>query len=209
MGLDWVVLAREEGQDTVQPTEVLGAKRATDNDDDVINRLRDIWAGGEKGGQSFDEFLTTMRAQEVPPIVIGFGPDAQAAVPAVRAEGQYYGFRAQALDPQSNSLSAWAAKHGQGFNWLYQPMAGESQINEGVQELAHVLGQFRSAQPDIAALGDQYYTAWQSRQRDEELERQVVKPELQELVFDVFAYLGAIAWLTFWSTKGFKIAPEY
>ncbi len=117
MGLDWVVLAREEGDAEINPTEVIGAVRASRGDPDVVAALREIWAQ-QQSDDTFEEFLDHVVNQDPPPIVLPYGSDLSDAMPAVRAEAQYYGFRGKALEPSLSRVSAAAERDGEDFGWL-------------------------------------------------------------------------------------------
>ena len=65
MGLDWVVLEKVVDGKEINPTEVIGSKRACRDDSEVVNELRGIWEGGDYG-KTFDEWLDELLVQEYP-----------------------------------------------------------------------------------------------------------------------------------------------
>ena len=211
MGLDWVVLSRTEGEHEINPTEVIGAVRATRHDPAVIDALRGIWES-QGSDDSFDAFLDAVTTKEPPPIVIPFGPDARTAMPAVRAEVQYYGYRGKALEPELNRISAAAENEGEDLGWMWGRLSSRSEIESRISELERILAGHRTQNEVVCSVADEFFSAWQTVDEDQLREfeaRFSSDTELGDHVFEVFSYLGAIAWLQFWSDKGFVIAADF
>lgn len=211
MGLDWVILAKEVNRIEINPTEVIGAKRATRDDPLVVNELRLIWQDSDQA-MTFDEFLTEVTSREIPPVVIPFGEGFQDAIPAVQAEVQYYGYRGKAIEPEFNCISEFAEQNGQDMSWIYGEMVAQSDIEEKINLLEGIFNRYKSIYPEIATAGEQYFLAWH-QQRSVELDQ--IEQDLtndidkEKIVFEIFGFLGAIEWLRFWSDKGFKIVADF
>jgi len=211
MGLDWVVVAREDGEVPVYPTEILGARRASRDDSEVLAELRRIWESGAQES-SFDEFVEQLVSQEVPPVVIGFGEGCESAAPAVVAEGQYYGYRAKAIEPSLNRISVFAEQNGIEMDWLYDQMRSEAEIRERIELLETIFDRYRSENPEIVRDGEMFYADWRrapGEWMDHEEKYAGGDAEVEEHLFEIYAFLGAIDWLRFWADKGFQIAAEY
>ena len=135
MGLDWVVIAKEENGREINPTDILGVRRASKTDPEVVERLRELYSDrGER--LSFDDWLDSLVTADPPPIVIPFGEDCRDAIPGVQAEVQYYGFRAKALEPEINRVSAFAVEDGRSLDWLWNDHDTTEQIDASVQQYA-------------------------------------------------------------------------
>lgn len=211
MGLDWVVLAKERDGVEINPTEAIGAKRASRDDPEVMDELRRIWEAGDQS-QPFDGFVEDAVSQVVPPIVVTFGSGFEAAIPAVRAEVQYYGFRGKAIEPKGNRVSAFAERNGHDLSWLYGDLESQGDIEAKIAQLVQIIDHYRRGNPDITSLAESYYHAWRQRNLAEmEKFEQAFEsdPDAEDHLFELYAFFGVIDWLRFWSDKGFKIAADF
>lgn len=211
MGLDWVVLAKEVNRVEINPTEVIGAKRATRDDPLIVNEMRLIWQDGDQT-MTFDEFLTDTTSRDIPPILIPFGEGFQDAIPAFQSEVQYYGYRGKAIEPGLNCVSEFAEQNGYYMSWIYGEMATQSDIEERINSLEEIFNKYKSDYPEIASVGERYFLAWRQQQSaevdqiEQDLEHDTDK---EKIIFEIFGFLGAIEWLRFWSDKGFEIVADF
>jgi hypothetical protein len=175
MGLDWIVLAKEEDGREVNPTEVLGVKRLERNtqDPEILSVVqesyeqhleqlrrkpldRPSWLGRILGRKAeaprlptLDEFVESiLERSEIPPVVVPFGPDARGAVPEVVAEVQFYGYRGKALEPDCNGISRVAEQQGHDLSWLYGDFETREEIEEKIGLLKAMLAEFERAHPE-------------------------------------------------------------
>ena len=211
MGLDLVVLAKEKDGVEINPTDAIGARRANRDDAQAMEALRRIWEAGDRAA-TFDAFVDDVVSREVPPIVILYGEDFESAMPAVRAEVQYYGFRGKAIEPAGNCVSAFAEQNGHDMSWLYGELNTQAEIESKIELLQSILDGYRGENAEITSIAEGYYQAW--RQRDaaelEKLEQSFRNnPETAEHVFQLFSFIGAIDWFRFWVDKGFAIVADY
>lgn len=65
MGLDWIVLAKEQDGLEINPTEVIGSRRANRDDPEVMKELRRIWEAGNQTTK-FDQFVDELVSREIP-----------------------------------------------------------------------------------------------------------------------------------------------
>ena len=211
MGLDWVVLAKEVNEVEINPTEVIGAKRATRDDPHIVNEWRLIWQEGDQV-MTFEEFLTDATSRQIPPIVIPFGEGFHDAIPAFQAEVQYYGYRGKVIEPELNCVSEFAEQNGYDMSWIYGEMATQSDIEERINLLEKIFNKYKFSHSKIASAGERYFLSWRQQQVTEvdhieqELEHDADK---EKIIFEIFGFLGAIEWLRFWSDKGFEIVADY
>ncbi len=211
MGLDLVVLAKEHNGVDINPTDVIGARRANRDDRQVMDELRRIWESGDQA-TAFDNFVDNVASCDVPPIVIQYGDGFASAMPAVRAEVQYYGFRGKAIEPASNRVSAFAERNGHDMSWLYGELATQTEIESTIDLLQSILEDYRRENAEITSRAEQFYRAWRRREfaEHERLEQSFRDdPGTEEHIFELFAFFGAIDWLRFWADKGFTIAADY
>ncbi|HEV7668588.1 MAG TPA: hypothetical protein VGS22_08700 [Thermoanaerobaculia bacterium] len=211
MGLDWVVLDREIDGTQVNPTEVLGAKRATRIDPEVLNEMRRIWETGDRE-VPFEEFVEGLVSRETPPIVISYGEGFEAAIPAVKAEAQYYGYRAKAIEPDVNRISAFAVANGISMDWLYDEMCSPAEILQKIQILEKVFDRYRVANSPAVQLAEKYDEEWKRRGKKSRVPMSEFSggdAAMEEHLYEIHAFLGAIEWLRFWSDKGFEIVADY
>ena len=212
MGLDWVVLEKEQNGILVNPTEAIQPKRATRNDADVLAEMLFIWKSGDQS-ISFEDFVEDAVSLEIPPIVIPFGDGFQSAIPAVQAEVQYYGYRGMVLEPSINCVSRFAEQSGYDFSWIYGELTTQDEIVGKINELEQIYESFRSVNKELAAEGKKYYHCWREQNKD-------LQDKLDKTYFDkgasywndiqsIYGFLGAIDWLRFWSDKGFTITADY
>jgi hypothetical protein len=211
MGLDWVVIAKEKDGKEINPTDILGAKRASRFDSEVVGKLRDIHTSrGERS--DFDDWLSSLIAQDPAPIVIPFGPEYRDAVPGVQAEVQYYGFRGKALETEINRLSEFAVAKGNSMDWIWQDLDTEDKIKSSIQKLTSTLEAYSALHPRPYNIAKQRFDSWRSEdlegvnKADQEIASDA---DMQDHVFEIFTYLAAILWLSFWQDKGFKIAADF
>ena len=134
MGLDWVVLEKEQNGRMVNPTEVIQAKRATRDDAEVLVGMLSIWKSGDQS-IAFEDFVEEAVSSEIPPIVIPFGEGFQNAIPAVQAEVQYYGYRAMVLETRLNCVSQFGERSGYDFSWIFGQLSTQDEIIGKVIEL--------------------------------------------------------------------------
>jgi hypothetical protein len=211
VGLDWIVLAKEQDGVEINPTDVIGSRRATRDDPEVLSELRRIWAAGDQAN-TFDQFVDELVSRDVPPVVILYGKGFEAAIPAVQAEVQFYGFRGKAIEPNRNRVSAFAERNGHDISWLYGEFATQTDIEKAINLLQRILSDYRREAVEITSLAERYYGTW--RRRDS-IEMQKIEqelkgdPDLEDHVLELYSFIGAIAWLQFWADKGFKIAADY
>jgi hypothetical protein len=211
MGLDLVIMAKQQYGIEINPTEVIGARRASRDDPEVMERLRTVWDAGDKAS-TFDEFVDELIAREFPPVVIHFGDGFEAAIPAVAAEGQYYGYRGKAIEPAGNRISAFAESNGHDLSWLYGKHGTKRVIESRINLLQRILDGYRDDNAEITTITEEYYHVW--RRRDfaelEKLEQSFPDdPDSKDHIFELYSYFGAIDWFRFWADKGFAIAAEY
>jgi hypothetical protein len=211
MGLDWVVIAKEENEREINPTDILGVRRASKTDPEVVERLRELYA--DRGEHlSFDDWLDSLVANDPPPIVISFGEDCRDAIPGVQAEVQYYGFRGKALEPDINRVSAFAVEDGRSLDWLWNDHDTTEQIDASVKWISDVLDAYNPSNQKAFDLAKRRFDAWRRQDTvaiskiDDET---ASDPDLEDHVFAIFAYLSARLWLSFWAGKGFRIAADY
>ncbi|GAB5406967.1 MAG: hypothetical protein Aurels2KO_51980 [Aureliella sp.] len=211
MGLDLVVLAKEQHGVDINPTDVIGARRANRDDPQVMDELRRIWESGDQTA-TFDAFVDDVVSRDVPPIVIQYGDGFESAIPAVRAEVQYYGFRGKAIEPAGNRVSAFAERNGHDMSWLYGDLATQSDIESRIALLQRIIDEYRRENAEVTSTAEQCYQAWRRRDFAEyEKMKQSFRddPETEQHVFEVFSFFGAIDWFRFWVDKGFTIAADY
>jgi len=210
MGLDWVVIAKQDGAREVNPTEAIGARRVDPADEEVMAILHDVWSEGDRA-QPFADFVRGLAAQEVPPIVIPFGLGFEAALPAVRAEVQYYGYRGQALLPDGNRVLRQRQDAGWSSDTLYADMPDAAAIEARRLALAQALSAYAEANVSICALARRYYASFRAQDQaaGAAIEDEFTDQDMADHVFEIFAVLGAIDWLAFWSDKGFRIAADH
>jgi len=211
MGLDWVVIAKVKGGKEINPTDILGVKRASRSDSEVMEILRDIHTSREEQ-TDFDDWLDSLIAQDPPPIIIPFGPESRNAIPGIEAEAQYYGFRGKALEPKFNRLSTFAVSKGRSMEWIWEDQETEKEINASIRRLTSTLEEYSHLHPQPYKIAKQRFESWYSDDTEEVStidEKIASDPELQEQVIDIFAYLAAISWLTFWQDKGFVIVADF
>jgi len=211
MGLDWIVLGKEQNGVWVNPTEVIQAKRATRNDAEVLAEMLFIWKSGDQS-LSFEDFVENAVSLETPPIIIQFGTGFEKAIPAVQAEVQYYGYRAKVIEPRLNCVSRFAEQAGYDFSWIFGQLATQNEIVGRIRELEQIYKSFQVASEELTSEGEKYYQAWREQNKDlqDELEqRNFDNAEYWEDVLSVYGFLGAIDWLLFWSDKGFTVAADY
>jgi hypothetical protein len=79
MGLDWVVLEKEQNGIMVNPTDIIKAKRATRDDAEVLVEMLSIWKAGNQS-ITFEDFVEDAVSSEIPPIIIPFGEGFQNAI---------------------------------------------------------------------------------------------------------------------------------
>jgi len=212
MGLDWVVLEKEQNGILVNPTEVIQAKRATRNDAEVLAEMLSIWKSGDQL-LSFEEFVEDAVSQEIPLVVIPFGDDVHNAIPAFQAEVQYYGYRGMVLEPRTNCISRFAEQSGYDFSWMFGELTTQDEIVGKIKELEQIYRNFQSANPELTLEGENYYQAWREQNQDlqdklEETDHKKGESYWKDIL-SVYGFLGAIDWLRFWSDKGFTIAADY
>ena len=212
MGLDWVVLEKEQNGVLVNPTETIQAKRATRNDAEVLAQMLSIWKSGDQS-LSFEEFVEDAVSPEIPPVVIPFGNGFQDAIPAFQAEVQYYGYRGRVLESRINCISRFAEQSGYDFSWIFGELNTQDEIVGKIKELEQIYRSFLAANKELALEGEKYYRAWREQNKD-------LQDKLEDTYFNkgeaywndilsVYGFLGAIDWLRFWSDKGFTIAADY
>jgi hypothetical protein len=212
MGLDWVVLEKEQNGFVVNPTEVIQAKRATREDAEVLAEMLSIWKSGDQS-LSFEEFVEDTVSQEIPPVVIPFGDGFQDAIPAFQAEVQYYGYRGMVLESRINCISRFAEQSGYDFSWIFGELTNQNEIVGKIKELEQIYKSFQPANRDLILEGEKYYKAW--RERNQDLQDKLEEAYLSKGesywndILSVYSFLGAIDWLRFWSDKGFIIAADY
>jgi hypothetical protein len=211
MGLDWIVLAKEQNGLEINPTEVIGSRRANREDPEVMEELRRIWEDGNQLTK-FEQFVDELVSREIPPIVIPFASEFEAAIPAVRSEAQFYGFRGKTIEPYCNRISEYAERNGYDMSWLYGTFNTQVDIEAAISLLQQILSEYRTTNTQITSLAEKYYRAWR---RHDSAEAQRMEeafetdPEIEDHVLELYSYFGAIDWLQFWSDKGFKIVAEY
>ena len=130
----------------------------------------------------------------------------------MRAEAQYYGFRAKAIEPRYNRIAAFAEGRGHDFSWLFGKLEARSEIEGRIADLEKALDRYRRENLEICDFAERYYSAWrEGRPKDmAALEEQMgATADLEDHVYELFSVLGAIDWLRFWSDKGFRIAAEF
>ena len=211
MGLDWVVLEKEQNGVLVNPTEAIQARRATRNDAEVLAEMLFIWKSGDQS-LSFEDFVEEAVSSKIPPIVIEFGKDFQDAIPAVQAEVQYYGYRGMVLEPRLNCVSQFAEQSGYDFSWIFGQLTTQDEIIGKIKELEQIYESFQSANKELALEGEKYYRAWREQNKDlqDKLEQtHINNGEYWDDILSVYGFLGAIDWLRFWSDKSFTIAADY
>jgi hypothetical protein len=211
MGLDWVVLEKEQNGILINPTEVIKAKRATRDDSEVLVGMLSIWKSGDQS-ITFEDFVEDAVSNEIPPIIVPFGDGFQNAIPAVQAEVQYYGYRGMALEPRLNCVSRFAEQSGYDFSWIFGQLSTQDEIVGKIKELEQIYEAFQSANKNLALEGEKYYRAWREQNKDiqDKLEQAYLKNgEYWDDIISIYGFLGAIDWLRFWSNKGFTIAADY
>lgn len=211
MGLDWVVLGKEADGAYINPTEIIGARRASRTDPEVMAEMLRIWESGDKE-ISFQNFVEDLVSREVPPIVIQYGDEFEGALPAVMAEAQYYGYRAKAIEPDLNRISVFAERSGIKMDWLYGNMENESEIRERIQLLEKILDLYRSENSAVVELAEKFFADWRHARKDalDNMDKYSGgDAETEEHLFEIFGFIGAIDWLRFWSDKGFAVAADY
>jgi hypothetical protein len=211
MGLDWVVLGKEQNGIFINPTEVIKAKRATRDDVEVLAEMLSIWKDGDQS-ISFEDFVQDAVSSEIPPIIILFGDGFQNAIPAVQAEVQYYGYRGMALESRLNCVSRFAEQSGYDFSWIFGQLSSQDEIVGKIKELGQIYSAFQAANKELALEGEKYYRAWREQNKDlqDKLEQTYLKnSDNWDNVISIYGFLGAIDWLQFWSDKGFTIAADY
>jgi hypothetical protein len=211
MGLDWVVLEKEQNGILINPTEVIKAKRATRDDAEVLVEMLSIWKSGDQS-ITFEDFVEDAVSNEIPPIIVPFGDGFQNAIPAVQAEVQYYGYRGMALEPRLNCVSRFAEQSGYDFSWIFGQLSTQDEIVGKIKELEQIYEAFQSANKNLALEGEKYYRAWREQNKDiqDKLEQAYLKNgEYWDDIISIYGFLGAIDWLRFWSNKGFTIAADY
>lgn len=211
MGLDWVLLEKEEDGVWVYPTETIQAKRATRNDAEVLAEMLFIWKSGDQS-LSFEDFVENAVTLETPPIVIQFGEGYEDAIPAVQAEVQYYGYRAKVIEPRLNCVSRFAEQAGYDLSWIFGQLTCRAEILDKINELERIYESFQSTNKELTHEGEKYYRAWREQNKDlqDELEQRYFNNDTYwDDILSVYGFLGAIDWLRFWSDKGFTIAADY
>jgi hypothetical protein len=176
MGLDWVVIAKEENGVEINPTEVLGAKRLEPGtkDPEVLSAVRQMYDDHlakleqqahtdskpgllkrifgaketKKRVPTFEEFINELTSHyEYPPVVVPFGEEAKEAIPKIPATEQYYGYRGQALLPDVNGISRFAENKGEDLSWMHQELKTQSEIEDKITILQKILQLFEQAYP--------------------------------------------------------------
>jgi hypothetical protein len=211
MGLDWVVLEKEQNGILINPTEVIKAKRATRDDAEVLVEMLSIWKSGDRS-ITFEHFVEDAVSNEIPPIIIPFGAGFQNAIPAIQAEVQYYGYRGMALEPRLNCVSRFADQSGYDFSWIFGQLSTQDEIVSKIKELEQIYEAFQSANKKLALEGEKYYRSWREQNKDlqDKLEQTYLKNDKYwDDIISIYGFLGAIDWLRFWSDKGFTIAADY
>jgi hypothetical protein len=211
MGLDWVVLEKEQNGIFINPTDVIKAKRATRDDAEVLAEMLSIWKSGDQS-ITFEDFVDDTVSNEIPPIIIPFGDGLQSAIPAVQAEVQYYGYRGMALESRLNCVSRFAEQTGYDFSWIFGQLSSQDEIVGKIKELEQIYEAFKSANKELALEGEKYYRSWREQNKDlqEKLEGIYLKKDKYwNDIISIYGFLGAIDWLWFWSDKGFTIAADY
>ena len=211
MGLDWVVIAKQKDGKEINPTDILGARRASRSDIEVVEKLRMIHAS--RGEQThFEDWLSSLLAQDPPPIVIPFGALCRDAVPGVQAEVQYYGFRGKALEPEINRLSVFSITNGNSIDWIWKGFETEEEIRNSIQRLSSTLEAYSILHPHPYEIAKRRFDSWHSEDVEgvAKIDQEIVSDfDMQDHVFEIFAYFAAILWLSFWQDKGFKITADF
>jgi hypothetical protein len=211
MGLDWVVLEKEQNGILINPTEVIKAKRATRDDAEVLVEMLSIWKSGDQS-ITFEDFVEHAVSNEIPPIIIPFGAGFQNAIPAVQAEVQYYGYRGMVLESSLNCISRFAEQSGYDFSWIFGRLSTQDEIVSKINELQRIYEAFQLANKKLALEGEKYYRSWYEQNKDlqDKMEETYFKNgKYWDDIISIYGFLGAIDWLRFWSDKGFTIAADY
>ena len=173
-----------------------------------MDELRRIWESGDQAA-TFETFVDDVVSRDVP---IQYGDGFESAIPAVRAEVQYYGFRGKAIEPAGNRVSAFAERNGHDMSWLYGELGTQAEIESKINLLQRILDDYRRENAEITSMAEQYYQAWRRRDfaEHEKIEQSFPDdPQTEEHVFELFSFFGAIDWFRFWAGKGFTIAADY
>ena len=214
MGLEWVVRATRKDGVSRLPTDVLGARRADRSDPEVLAEMRRFWQQEAFREFPFDTFVDRAMAKEPPPIVIRYGAEQRAAIPYAPAMVQYYGYRAKALEPHYNGVTARAGERGFGFEWLYDDLLFERQIRAAIGRLRELVAMEEVEAPELVGAARSFWSdVWLTTvncatgevatslrcEREEDLVR----------MSDILCVIGAASWLEFWLGKGFPIVADY